>query len=357
MHRDPAPPTLDLSLLRGFAFRCQPECGLCCFTSPAVAPGERQRLLQIDPEAPVSVVKGGDATSHIASREGGGACYFLSEARCRCHPARPFPCRAFPLHVALNHRAQASVVLSCPGVDLGRLEEWRTDDGPEESPVGLEEELEAVRGELRSPDVAPRSGTTADAWGRSMRRALRSSRLSDPADLIARIVRHPPRPSDDDFPPAPLPDAQDPLELLPMYQERGVGIVAVRSQGSGCEALELQEGGGGGRSLGVFSVLDHPPSMEGSAIELLEGYLAYVVRRDHFLSSALWTWKQLKGEGFQEVVEQRLRELGAQLLARANLRAMLRGLVSSPMSAETVELGIRAVDMDELDRPSLGQLL
>ncbi|HTT15724.1 MAG TPA: YkgJ family cysteine cluster protein, partial [Thermoplasmata archaeon] len=114
---------LDVALVQGFSFACRPDCGLCCFASPRISPGEQHALRVVAPQA-TFVGRGRDR--YLSARPDGGACQFLANLRCGVHAQRPAPCREFPITVHLGERLQASVVLSCPGLDLRRLTDSRS---------------------------------------------------------------------------------------------------------------------------------------------------------------------------------------------------------------------------------------
>ena len=115
MMSEEPPVPVDVSGLSGFSYACRPGCGLCCYAEPLVTPAEKPPLLRIVPSAEF-VSRG--RFEFLGSHSEGGACRLLEGNRCRAHAARPSPCREFPLTAHVGVRLQATVVLTCPGVDL-----------------------------------------------------------------------------------------------------------------------------------------------------------------------------------------------------------------------------------------------
>jgi len=340
-----------VELLRGFRFACRPDCGLCCYAAPRVEPQERARLLQIVPDA---VFLGGGSDQYIAARSGGGACQFLEGHRCRVHAARPHPCREFPLTVHLGRRLQASLVLSCPGIDLAGLFRLSSPDARVD-PAGLEAELSAVRERL-GPETARRLSTTARR-GRKVEKSLAAEgRWED--DLAVRQVLHDrvPLPKPSDFPVEDPPAASDGLDRLPLFFDRGNGPFGFARGLGGWEVVELAAAGGA-EPRGVFVPPERPPALEADAVRLLEGYLHYSLDRDAFLAAVHVDMLDGDVGSVAEWTADALRALGAMVLTRAVVRGKLRGIERTALTAPDVEDGIRATDQDWLDRPTWGDRL
>lgn len=338
---------IDLALLNGFRFECQPGCGLCCYAEPRVEPSDRARLIQIAPNA-VFVGQGPD--QFLAARPDGGACQFLSVNRCEVHAARPHPCREFPITVHMGRRLQATIVLSCPGVDLGSL---RIPPSRRASPSeGLESEIQSLR-ERIGPGVQTRLDAAA-LRGRRLERALQAEgRWDDDEDVRSHLRSQLPRPGSADFPVEDPPELADGWEELPLfYDGRSAPLVLTRQIG-GWEVWQLRPEGRG-ETLGVFPPPLRPPALEPEADRLLEAYLGYALERDAFLASAQLDALESEEGSVTDWARTDLATLGAMVLARGAVRAKLRGAGDGLLSERDVADGIRATDLDWLDRPTWG---
>lgn len=341
---------LDLSLLLGFRYACRPECGLCCYAQPRVDPEEQPTVLRIAPDARF-VGHGSDR--FLASYPDGGACRLLRSNRCAVHPARPHPCREFPLTVHVGGRLQATVVLTCPGVELDPLRVPRA--RREEPPQGFESELASIRA---------RTGNRGDArWeaalrrGRRVERALRAEgRWVEDAVVRDVVRRDPPRPSDREFPVENPPEVSDGMANLPLFFDGRRAPVALANRWGSWELLELSPTGGGA-SLGVIPPPERCPELRPPAVALLDGYLDYVLERDAFLASVQLAALEAEDGTVADWARADLVELGAVVLARGSVRAKLAGRGNGPLTVEDVANGIRATDMDWLDRPTWGDRL
>jgi Fe-S-cluster containining protein len=340
---------LDVQLLRGAQFRCRPDCGLCCYAEPRAEPDEARTLLTIAPEVRW-VGRGPDR--FVAARPDGGACQFLSELRCGVHRGRPAPCREFPVTVHVGTRLQATAVLSCPGVDLESLLLREHTDS--ENIAGLDEELASLR------TRAARAGRRKQAAVRRrdrLKRALRADgRWEDESTLRERIRREVPLPDVQDFPVDDPPPSDGDLELLPLFFDHRAGPVALGEKLGSWELLELSPEGGG-RPLGVFPPPSVPPELTDEGERLLRAYLRYVLDRDAFLGAVLLDFAESPDGTLAERTSAELRTLGAAVLARGSVRAKLRGASGTVLDVATVADGIRASDMDSLDRPTWGDRL
>lgn len=349
----PDAPELDISLLRGFAFACRPDCGLCCYAEPRANLSERSRLIQLDPNVEF-VVRGPD--QFVGARANGGACQFLRANRCGVHDARPHPCREFPITVHVGERLQATVVLSCPGVDPARLlaepEEWTALET-----AGLATELAAVRGRV------DRSVTRRlEEAGRRRRKVVRvlesQDRWQDEAEVRDALADSIPLPVDSDFPVEDPPAADDGIESLPLFYDGGGNPVALAATLGGWELLRLDPGGAAPDPLGVVPPPEHLPRAEPSGQALLEAYLGYWLERDALFGTVhLDMLETDDGAPVDEWVAAELAAIGAVVLARADVRARWRrGSVERLTFADVLD-GIRATDQDLLDRPSWGERL
>jgi len=342
----------DFELVAGFRYRCQPGCGLCCYTTPAVAPGERARLIQLDPEVPL--LETSEGWAQIASRPEGGACYFLREERCRCHAVRPATCGEFPLTAHVGHRVQVSVVVTCPGVDLSTLA--RRGEGTPLGPLSsdLHSEVEYVDLEVKHAETTGQLRWASQRHRSVERRLRREGSWQSEEEVRARL-----RPRLDELiptalPEEPPPDEEEELESLPLFYDPAFGRVAWRPHTGGVEFLSLEETGGVRKHLGVLAPPTRSPGLDRPSRTLLRGYLGYVLERDATISAAYQ--QLLDGEpGLPEqVVAEDLRMIAGQVLGLALLRRALTSDRRGELAVHDVENGIRATDMDILDRPTAG---
>jgi Fe-S-cluster containining protein len=345
------PLTIDLELVRGFRFTCRSDCGLCCYAHPRVESEEVVRLLEI---VPTLELKTHGRDRFIASRPNGGACQFLEQHRCRVHVARPRPCREFPLTVHLGRRLQASVVLSCPGVDLSHLVE-AGDRHRIDRPVGFDDEIRALQERL-GPATAARLADTARRGRKLERRLAAEGRWEDDETVRRALREHLPRPGPEDFPASDPPSAADGLERLPVFFDDRPGPVALAQALGGWELLELSPKGGA-TTLGVFPPLDRPPTLDESARAIFDGYVRYWIDRDCFLAAVHIAMTEGEQGSVIDWAEGELRAIGAEVLARSVARAKLRGRATEPLGADALADGIRATDQDWLDRPTWGDRL
>jgi len=348
---DPVTTEIDERLLSGFTFTCRPDCGLCCYTSPRLDGSDESRLRLV---APATRVVSHDGERCIAARPDGGACELLEGNRCRAHTGRPAPCREFPVSVHVGVRAQATLVLSCPGLPLDTLDGFSA-DSIRSPPQGLEAEIRSVLD--RAPAVLER--VRADAL-RRRRRIARDlgveGRWVDEEDVLrvlglGRLV-----PTAESYVPGELPTADEGLEPLPMCFDGRSGPVALAQSSGGWEALEVFAEGGA-RSLGVAVPSGQPPALDPEAERLLEGYLHYFLARDGFLAAVHLDMARFAGGTVTEVALEELHRIGSDVLARGAVLAQLHGESGARLSRADVERGIRATDQDWLDRPTWGRRL
>ncbi|HEV2448875.1 MAG TPA: YkgJ family cysteine cluster protein [Thermoplasmata archaeon] len=339
---------VELGLLDGFRFTCRPDCRLCCFAEPAASGAERRVLVQIEPE--LEWREEDALLSRIAARPDGGACQLLEAARCRAHYARPYPCRAYPVHVHVGDRAQASLVLSCPGVGLEPLAASppATRAAP---PWGLDSEIAAVREEARA---APIDELLRRA-SRLLDRALRQSGLDreelEEARRRSTDLRLPPLAESGLAPPGP----EEPLEELPLLWagSRGVLLLCRHEDGS-YEPLRPRESGGVAERLGRFLPPEPPAALDARARGVVDGYLRFLLRRDQFLWSVVHEYDPETEADFEGALRRTLAEVRLELLARGSVLARLDGGTGERLGVADVERGIRAIDSDLLDRPGPG---
>jgi Fe-S-cluster containining protein len=348
------PPTdpLDTSLVSGFSFACRPDCGLCCYAEPVVAPAERGRLLRLVPGAEF-VTRG--RFEFLRSRSDGGACVLLDGNRCRAHPARPSPCREFPLTAHVGRRVQVTVVLSCPGIDLSPLHGYA---GPERAspPLGFDAELDALR--ARASDGVRH---VLEASARRRRRVERTlaaeGRWEDDDEVRNRLRPRIPAPTGKEFPVEDPPSRGDGLDLLPLFFDHRAGPVALAGAVGGWELLELGPGGGVRRSLGLAPPPDHLPALSDDAARTLDGYLRYWLERDLLFGVTHLSMLEDHEGSVTDRVAAELRRIAAVTLSRAQVLATVRHGGVEQLTEDDVRDGLRATDQDLLDQPSWGRRL
>ncbi|MCI4358392.1 MAG: YkgJ family cysteine cluster protein [Thermoplasmata archaeon] len=346
---------VDLSLLEGVSFRCRPGCGLCCFTTPAADPREAERLIQLDPNVPW--LEGEDGWRFVAGQGDGGACGFLSRCECRAYPARPFCCREYPLSVHLGFRAQATVVLSCPGVTVAGWGNPTDAASLRLPPSGLSEELEAAHEEFEHQPHAHRLAECARRWRVLEGRLRRRGSWSTPEEISDSLRPHLRILARSGFPPPPPPPSSGGVENLPLVFDPDLGLISIADHPAGWEVLSVEEKGGPPRSLGVWPAPDQPPSVTADGNRVLESYLEYLLRRDFTYWSAAERLRTNRGGSLLEEVGADLERFGALVLARAQLLERLHPSEGGPLTAERVWDGVRATDGEYLDRPTLGWVL
>jgi Fe-S-cluster containining protein len=340
--------SLDLTLLHGFRYACQPECGLCCYAEPRVEVAERPALLHLLPRPELTRRAGGE---FLAARPDGGACGLLAHCRCSGWAARPGVCRQFPVSVHVAERLQATLVLSCPGIDLTSLAEslpWSK--RPE--PVGLRSEIDAARRRV-SPAVA-RSVAEARRRRRRVARALeRTGQWTDEEAVRRELRGSVPLPSAADYPAPDPPSAEEGLATLPLFFDHRSGPVALAEGLGGWQLLELRAEGGA-EPLAVVPPPTQPPALAPEGLRLLRGYLQYFLERDALFGAVVPEVVPGSPEGVQDAVAAELRAIGAMVVSRADVRRRARVSTDGPLSATEVADGIRACDQELLDRPTWG---
>ncbi|MFZ0698629.1 MAG: YkgJ family cysteine cluster protein [Thermoplasmata archaeon] len=339
---------IDTVLLRGVEFACRPDCGLCCYATPAVDPAERTALLQIAPES--EFLSGERDTTFIAARPEGGACQFLSGNRCRVHSARPFPCAVFPIIVHAGTRFQASVVHSCPGIAaFGRVGSTSSPAIP--SPRGLDSELARAGVRCRSPE-GQRALAAARRDGLRVERMLAREGLWVPTPQVRESLRgRIPMPDSSNFPVEDPPELEEGEELLPLFFDDRTGPVAIAGHAGGWQLVELREQGGVHAWLGVWPPPSRMPSLEPAAERALRGYLEYWLERDALFGFVhLAMLEEPSDEDVVARVARELRSIGATVVARARVRASARGAIAPSLTEADIDRGIRASDADLLDR-------
>ncbi len=341
---------LDTRLIEGFDFVCRPGCGLCCFTTPRVDGREEAQIRQLLPSAPL--IELSDQEVGIEARPYGGACQFLSASRCAIRHVRPSPCRIFPISVHLGFRAQASIVLTCPGVSLEPLT-----GRPAAARGGLEMELEAARARLHvvGTERLERYREAFDA-----RRAARG--FSGPAEAEARALRSRLHPWVDTLDPGTVPSGEIPpvsvgLERLPLVPSSTAGPLALGRQGARWLLLELRAEGGRPEPRFSARTPGRLLPMTADAERLWRGYLHYWVERDALLGIVEAAAEPTDSAEFEQGLKSELEEIAGEVLDRGAFLASTVATAAGRLDAPAVALGIRATDMDLLDRSSAGERL
>jgi len=342
----------DYRLVAGFRFRCLPGCGLCCYTTPAVAPAERSRLIQLDPEVPLLEARGGWA--NVASRPEGGACYFLREGRCACHASRPATCAEFPLTAYVSDRVQVSVVLSCPGVELAPLLRLGEDSSAGALSGDLASEIETVNSEVARAEASGQLRSVAQRRRQVERRLSRAGLWQSEGEIRERIqgqLDHfiPSELTDDDSP-----DEESELEALPIFYEPSLGRVVWRRHPGGVEFLSIRESGGIAAHLEVLVPPTRSPPLADGARTMLRGYLQYLLDRDATIGVAYDRLLRGEPDSPELVVARDLQDTAGQVIRLATLRRALVSDRRGELLVQDLEDGIRATDMDILDRPTTG---
>lgn len=344
---------LDLSLVEPFRFSCRPGCALCCFTTPAVAPEERSRLVAIAPS--VRLLPGEGGFTYVASHPEGGACELLHDLRCSAHSARPFPCRTYPVSVHLGLQTQASLVLACPGVDLSPLRGGGP--GGHDEPSGLEEEIRTVKRELERPPSIRRRDEARQEFERAVHRLELEGRWSDPDRILDRVVSSALRNLPRAFP-SPMPPAREEgLDALPFLFDPEHGRVALAGSSAGWTLLTLSPAGGGGPELGTYPEPAWLPPFDPEAERFLAGYLRYAASRQSLVGQVLLELLAEDDRPLAEAMEAEVTAIASDVITRGLILDALHGRGAGHLDLSLVEQGIRATDAELLDRPSVGHVL
>jgi Fe-S-cluster containining protein len=341
---------LDLRLAVGFGFTCRPGCGLCCFTTPRVNRWDLVGIRREVPSAPL--VEWEDGSVVIASRPFGGACHFLRSTRCGIRPQRPAPCRMFPITVHLGERAQASIVLSCPGVSLDRLV-----DGPGAPAGSLASELEAVRGQLALEGEGRMAKLKEEHRRRRAARGGEGSAEEEAERLRQRMRRWLSLVEPTSMTRTAPPPVSIGIERLPLVFSGTERPWAMATRGRRWTLLELTAEGEPPREHWATSPPDRLPSIPDEARRLWKGYLNYWIERDQLIGFVEAGFPDADEEKLGELLPSSLEEIGSTVLSRAWLLARARGSPAQSLSLSDVADGIRASDMDLLDQLSWGEQL
>ena len=345
----------DDHLVRGFRFDCRPGCALCCYAQPRVSSEELHRLRTAQ-EIPVA--GGGTGLIRVAGYPDGGACRLLSGDRCSVHLFRPLVCSSFPVEPYAGIGGwQPSMVLSCPGLSLAALDEWGRGLVPSVSPSGLDSELRSAHLRAARDPAAAIFRTAEDNRRRGEAKLRRRGLWVDPADLRNEVASHLPTVRDADLPGEEPPDPEDGRDLLPLFYDGRPGPVAIGAHPLGWTLDELSPRGGVARALGALPDPTQVPELEDAAELRLAGYLVYWLYRDQLIDSVLeLAANDDAGVTLVEWANSELTLIAATVLARAVLRAHLRGEYGRTLGREAIDRGIAATDADLLDRGGPGSI-
>lgn len=343
----------DTALLNGFRFECRSDCGLCCYTTPAVSSAELARIRTT--VGPVETLSLSNGQRVIASYGEGGACRLLAGRTCSAYRARPLPCSIFPVTVHGGpNRWQASLVLSCPGLSVDPLL-VRAPRASPSSYEGIEAEVQSARERAAVPAIR----SALDQDDRRRRARLRGYRERG-RPLLVEEVRSSLRSQrievrGNDIPGELPPGREEGIQYLPLVWDGPQRVSAIESHPMGIRFRELSPDGQEGPPTDVEPIPRIVPPMTSEAEALLQGYLRYWLERDALFDYLLTVPPEdAEEETWIDTAQRELRLIGATVLTRGLARARRRGDHSRTMSAEAVALGIAATDMDLLDRPSLG---
>jgi len=333
-------------------FRCRPDCGLCCFATPAADRSEQRALLTILPSLPL--LDGPGEYRRIALQGEGGACSVLHGLRCTAHGARPFPCRSYPLSVHIGDRIQATVVLSCPGLVLAG-DAQGAPAAP--APIGLDDEIASVLQELGRPLAQSSVIRAARDYARAIDRLDAEARWVDPmsllderATLVDRALRSAAQLD-------PLPDLEEGLDALPVTFDPELGRLALGGSEAGSAVVyPLDERGGTPAPLGEYAIPDLP-RLDQQATALLRWYLLYASGRDLLIGQAAHDLLDGGDGDLEDALAREIEGMRNAVVTRAALLRSVHGDPSGILDRSAVDAGIRATDAEFIDRPSIGGTL
>ena len=228
---------------------------------------------------------------------------------------------------------------------------------PEDGDGGLASELVAVAHALRAMPIEPLLRRITRRLGALRATLIRQGRWEEREPLQQALGSSPPLPGPADFPPRGLPGPDEPLENLPLFFEEGAGVLGLRQGESTYQVLHFNEGGGEENRSEEFSIHHRPPALDEGAQDRLNGYLRYLLQRDQLWFLAYRTLSQERARTLREVLRSLLRQAGAEVVIRAEVRARWKGRVDAALGASAVEEGIRAYDADWLDQRTFGTAL
>jgi Fe-S-cluster containining protein len=374
---------VDVSELRGKAYRCLDGCAMCCLCQPELSMDELAvfRKFGLVPGLTRDHIQGyrTDEPTAIKLQGGNGACHFLLDRRCTIHDKRPAFCRQFPVHVHALDRVQLNANLSCRGIteggssladfgndilkdiDIGMmtaiLSETRDSVGEFESEAqdaGIHQPAERLRSVAE--ELLPLIGRR-DGIGKLMAFADSPQVIGDmPAGDILALIR-------DSEPPEDLEEAamegnygQFELEKAawqPVYVDERFRWRTYRSEGGKVHVSELRPDGAQVPETAIPMEELGLLLPDDGALRVFEGYARLLNSRDQFLGYAYHVCAE---DDFQnDMMTVYLGVLGTTMLDlwwRAGLVGRIRG--TNTLNAELALEGVKAFDMDCLDMPTVG---
>ena len=274
---------MDLTDLRGLAYRCLEDCGFCCTFTPEVTSEELARLRTKFPALPVVTDEDTDRR-HIAFQGGCGACTLLSNRACTAYEQRPAHCRYFPFHVHFGRMATALVNRCCRGVEtaLGSSVEaaFQADMASDVKPHDLRELAEAGASVFTQFDAnCKEAGVRGDiaAAGRDAARDLSWPALRKLADRVGVPFE------------AMWESTLEPLGFedvveRPFYLAKDLKWLTFRAAGAEVEVLEMDETG----SVRVVQRIPRPKPSSGLPAEALRRVVSFFVERAPFEGQVAW---------------------------------------------------------------------
>lgn len=379
------PLEIDYSEVDGKSYRCIDGCALCCLCQPELLPTEEERFRK-DPRFADAIADrhiSPDVTGAALKLKGAhGACYFLTDKRCRIYNDRPHYCRSFPINVFVGWRIQLNINLSCRGIGLegeslgGVSRAIITDYGERRLSSELEsakrvftefvkntrdtwvaQSFSSVRGAGHSL-----SGELVDELGLSRVLAYAEhgrTKQNAPANEIAKIVRR--TEPDADLEERALIDGTElfdlpDLSLLPIYIDDKNEWKIFRLVGKEILGYSLSEDG----RTEEFS-RTKPSEVEllpitASGRDAFKDYMAIVNARDCFLGHAAYLCDMEGYEyNFAQVYLGALANNALDLWWRASFLAKLNR--KNELDAHEIREGIIFFDMDLMDLPTIGAFI
>jgi len=383
--RNPEPPEIDLSELRGKSYSCIDGCALCCLCQPELLPDE-ERKFRGSPELAAAVtdhhispdVKG----AAIKLKGAHGSCHFLVNRKCRIYSDRPHYCRAFPLNVFVGWRIQVNINLSCRGVGLPgeNLEKVGQNLMAEYGDDRLRSELSTAKKvfsdfvrNCRAVWVA-QSFSSLRETGRALADELvdriglsrlltyaehaRTAQNSAPRDIVKQIRRTEP---ESDIEERALIDGTElfdlpDLSLLPIHVDEDLAWRIFKLEGAEIVGYVLEEDGKTTRfsKTAPSEVELLPMTVEGKrkAVE----YLEIVNSRDCFLGHAAYLCDSENYDfNLAQVYVGALANNALDLWWRSSFLAHLKG--KNDLDEKAISEGITFFDMDLLDLPTIGAFI
>ena len=383
--RHDSPLEIDYSEVDSRTYKCIDGCALCCLCQPELLPDEEERFKKDQGLADAIAERhiSPDVTGAALKLKGAhGACYFLTDKRCRIYEDRPHFCRSFPVNVFVGWRIQLNANLSCRGIGLEgeRLGDVSREIIAEYGERKLKAELESAK-KVFTEFVK----NTRDAWVAQSFSSVRGAghslsyefadelglsriltyaehgrtKQNAPANDIARIVRK--TEADADIEERALIDGTElfdlpDLSLLPIYIDEKNDWKIFRLVGKEIVGYRLSEDGGTQEySRTNPSEIELLP-IAASGRNTFENYVDVVNARDCFLGHAAYLCDMEGYEyNFAQAYLGALANNALDLWWRASFLARLDQ--KNELDAREIREGIIFFDMDLLDLPTIGAFI